>query len=84
MEAMAAGCAVVASNTAPVAEVLKDGSNGSLVDFFDHEHLGTSVARSLRQRRNLLGMGEQARLSVLEKYDLRKTCLPLHFKLLGC
>ncbi len=84
MEAMAAGCAVVASNTAPVAEVLKDGSNGSLVDFFDHEHLGTSVARYLRQRRNLLGMGEQARLSVLEKYDLRKTCLPLHFKLLGC
>ena len=43
-EAMAAGCALVASNTAPVREVVEDGVNGRLVDFFDAEELADTVA----------------------------------------
>ena len=35
LEAMAAGCAIVASATPPVQEVLAHGSSGLLVDFFD-------------------------------------------------
>lgn len=35
LEAMAAGCALVASATAPVQEVLVDGDSALLVDFFD-------------------------------------------------
>ena len=35
LEAMAAGCALVASDTAPVQEVLEHGRSGLLVDFFD-------------------------------------------------
>ena len=35
LEAMAAGCALVASDTAPVQEVLEDGVSALLVDFFD-------------------------------------------------
>ncbi|HEY9666475.1 MAG TPA: glycosyltransferase, partial [Coleofasciculaceae cyanobacterium] len=35
LEALSAGCLVVASNTAPVTEMIQDGVNGLLVDFFD-------------------------------------------------
>ncbi|MDZ5650660.1 glycosyltransferase [Nitrospirillum sp. BR 11828] len=34
MEALASACLVVASDTAPVREVIKHGQNGLLVDFF--------------------------------------------------
>ena len=34
LEAMAAGCCIVASDTAPVREVLTDGETAPLVDFF--------------------------------------------------
>jgi glycosyltransferase involved in cell wall biosynthesis len=36
LEAMAAGCQVLASATPPVAEVVTDAETGFLVDFFDH------------------------------------------------
>ena len=35
LEAMASGCSIVASNTAPVQEVISNGVEGLLVDFFD-------------------------------------------------
>ena len=52
IEALAAGCAVVASDTAPVREVLRDGENGLLVDFFDSRHGSpTGSARCCSARR---------------------------------
>ena len=47
LEAMAAGCVVVASDTAPVREVIVDGHNGMLVDFFDHHGIAKRIARVL-------------------------------------
>jgi glycosyltransferase involved in cell wall biosynthesis len=44
---MASGCVVVASDTAPVREVIVDGHNGLLVDFFDHHAIAKRIARVL-------------------------------------
>jgi glycosyltransferase involved in cell wall biosynthesis len=45
LEAMAAGCSIVASNTPPVQEVLQDNHSALLVDFFDPEADASLAAR---------------------------------------
>jgi glycosyltransferase involved in cell wall biosynthesis len=47
IEAMSCGCAVVGSATPPVLEVIKDGENGLLVDFFDSDGIVDAVNRVL-------------------------------------
>ncbi|MES2538793.1 MAG: glycosyltransferase family 4 protein [Pseudomonadota bacterium] len=76
LEAMAAGCALVASATSPVQEVVRDGENGLLVDFFDGEGLARSVAEVLARPENFRAMRERARRTVVDDYDLRTHCLP--------
>jgi glycosyltransferase involved in cell wall biosynthesis len=56
LEAMAAGCCIVASATAPVQEVLEHGRSALLVDFFDSEAQAQAMAGLLAdpgQRRQL-------------------------------
>ena len=76
LEAMAAGCAVVGSNTAPVTEVLTDRVNGRLVDFFDREHLVSVVLEVLGNPQRNRALREAARATVVERFDLRRQCLP--------
>jgi glycosyltransferase involved in cell wall biosynthesis len=47
LEAMACGAPIVASDTAPVREVISDGSTGRLVDFFDPAALSRAVLDTL-------------------------------------
>ncbi|MDR1063476.1 MAG: glycosyltransferase family 4 protein [Azoarcus sp.] len=47
LEALASGCLIVASDTAPVREVIRHGENGWLVDFFDGKALRNHVLRAL-------------------------------------
>jgi glycosyltransferase involved in cell wall biosynthesis len=47
LEAMAAGCAIVASASPPVQEVLQHGRSALLVDFFDPEAQAAAIERLL-------------------------------------
>jgi glycosyltransferase involved in cell wall biosynthesis len=76
LEAMSAGCLVVASRTPPVEEVVRDGENGLLVDFFSTEQIATTVEHALEHQEELKTLRERARGTVIEGYDLKRVCLP--------
>lgn len=56
LEAMASGCLIIGSDTAPVREVIRDGENGLLVDFFQPQQIAERVVAVLEspQRFNAL------------------------------
>ena len=70
LEAMACGCAVVGSDTAPVREVIRDGHNGVLVDFFSPTDLATAVVELLNDPKRAAAFGVKARETVERSYDL--------------
>ena len=83
VEAMSAGCVIVASNTGPLEEVIEDGINGLLVDFFDTASLSQQVIEVLRDPEKYKGVGIRARKTVIDRFDLRKICLPRQVALLS-
>src|SRR3954451_8087714 len=66
LEAMSAGCAVVGSRTAPVSEIIKDGENGLLVDFFSPTQIADAVDRVLDDPTRMQDLRYQARRTILE------------------
>ncbi|QRM35587.1 glycosyltransferase [Microvirga sp. VF16] len=83
LDAMASGCAIVGSSTGPVVEVIQDGYNGVLADFFDAQALAERIAsvasdRDLRQQ-----LSENARQTVLERYDFKTVCWPAYERLMN-
>ncbi len=74
LEAMATGAFVIGSATPPVEEVIEDGRNGWLLDFFDTEAIAERVSDGLGQRRTIDSLREAARKTVLDRYAL-KDCL---------
>ncbi|NBC14161.1 MAG: glycosyltransferase [Gammaproteobacteria bacterium] len=82
LEAMAAGCAVVGSNTPPVTEVLEDENTGLLVDFFDRQGLADRIDRVLDHADRMQAMRARARQTVIAGYDLKTVCLPRHLALI--
>lgn len=76
LEAMSIGCLIVGSDTAPVREVIQNGENGILVDFFDPENLAKNIAYALENAPELKHLRIAARETVLRSYDLQTICLP--------
>lgn len=74
MEAMACECCVVASSTAPVLEVIKNNENGLLFDFYNVNKLVEKVEFALNNPTKAAEIRKNARLTILEKYEL-KNCL---------
>jgi glycosyltransferase involved in cell wall biosynthesis len=81
LEAMACGCPVVGSATAPVMEVIQDGRNGLLVDFFQPNQLAAAISELLNKPEHAKNLGAKARKTVLLRYSLEH-CVPQHLALM--
>jgi glycosyltransferase involved in cell wall biosynthesis len=73
---------LVASDTPPVREVITDGDNGLLVDFFDTQALTDRVTDVLSHRDQMDLMRENARKTIVDRYDLKTICLPQQERLI--
>lgn len=80
IEAMSAGCLVVASDTAPLRDVIST-DNGLLVPFFDIEALSEQVISALSRPKTFQKMRTKARLHVKKHFDAQRVCLPEMMKL---
>ena len=72
IEAMSAGCLVIASDTDPVREVVRDGENGLLVDFFDTGALADRICDALDRQGAFAHLRERARRTAVEGYAAAK------------
>lgn len=83
LEAMASGALVIGSRTQPVEEVIVDGENGLLVDFFSPPALAARVDEALSDPGRMEALRKRARETVVERYDLQSVCLPQHLALIS-
>ena len=77
LEAMSTGCLITASGTQPVTEVIKHGVNGILVNLFDVKEIAARVEEALDNPEKMQTIRQNARQTILDKYDLAKL-LPQH------
>ena len=76
LEAMSAGCAIVASDTQPLLEAISHNETGKLVNFFDSAELSQSVCDLLNMPEERKRLGANARAFAQAHYDLQNVCLP--------
>jgi glycosyltransferase involved in cell wall biosynthesis len=81
LEAMASGCCVIGSATPPVMEVIRDGENGLLTDFFSQRGLADRIDQALDTPGLADSLRAGARRTVVERYDLETVCLPRFLRL---
>ncbi|WP_238368087.1 glycosyltransferase [Mesobacterium pallidum] len=80
LEAMSAEAAILASDTDPVKEVLTEGENGIMVDFFDRKGLVDRLDALLEDAELRTRLGKKARDYVVENFDLKSVTLPRHLQ----
>lgn len=80
LEAMSMQAPIVASNTAPVREVMKDGKAGLMADFFSPDEIAEKAIQLLSDYKLGEKLGRTARAQVIRSFDFEKVCLPQHLK----
>ena len=70
MDAMSCGAVVLASDTSPVKEMIRDGENGLLADFFNPEAFADKACEVLRDPDAFRHVGQAAERMITEQYSL--------------
>jgi glycosyltransferase involved in cell wall biosynthesis len=81
LEAMSCGCTLVASDTAPVHEMVRDGQNGLLADFFAPQKLADRIEEALDDKNRRAALGANARETIRDNYDMDRL-MPQHIQLM--
>ena len=81
IEALSAGCVLIASDTDPVREVVRDGDNGLLVDFFDTGRLADRICDVLERPDAVAALRGNAGRTAVERYAASRL-VPQRAKLL--
>jgi len=72
VEAMACGCAVVATRSGASSEIITDGRDGILVEPGSHEALANAVGDLLDDETTRTRLGRRARETALQKFALKR------------
>lgn len=79
LNAMSTECCVIASDTQPVLEVIKDNYNGLLVDFYNVDQLVDRIEYAIENKIEMQTIRKNARQTVLDKYAF-ENCLVQQIK----
>jgi glycosyltransferase involved in cell wall biosynthesis len=80
MDAMSCGAVVLGSDTAPVREMIRDGENGLLADFFSPDTLAAKAISVLKDPDAARPLGRAAEAMIQERYSL-ESLVPRMMKL---
>jgi glycosyltransferase involved in cell wall biosynthesis len=75
LDALACGCTVLASDTAPVREFIRHGETGLLRNFFDVDGFATTALEVLKQPEAYRHLGQAGERLIREQYSL-ETIIP--------
>lgn len=70
MDAMSCGAVVLGSDTAPVREMIRDGENGLLADFFDVDRIAARAVEVLKDPQAYRSLGQAAEETIERDYSL--------------
>jgi len=79
LEVLSAGCLLIASKTPPVTEVVQDGVNGLLADFFSPQEICDRIQEVLNHPDKMSAIRAKARETIQQRYDL-SLLLPRHLQ----
>ena len=82
IEAMSVGCAIVASDTAPVRDVIEDGENGVLTPFHDADALAAAICDLAADPGRRAELSRRARETAVLGFDIEH-CVERSFDILG-